>query len=308
MSVSAAKGGKVEIAGAALDIPGGSLSGDVRITATTEKPTSDTPASDTLTGSIYAFGPSGTKFDPPATLTLPLDATPPDGKEAVVSWLDEQAGAWVDLDTTVAGGKVSAPIAHFTRFVVRFRDASAGPVDCSFTTCGGDISGDWLITAACVDDGKDAGKSSNPFGAACPDAVYDVSLDASGDASFGADGSFELTLTGSPAITVTVPSDCLSNGMFPFSDCTALGTALSDKNTVTCTGDKTAGCKCTGNAGDSIAQHKTGTYSVSGDQFTTTTEDDAGGVDQGDPADFCVTGSTLKVKTSDDGVIVLKRK
>ena len=90
-------------------------------------------------------------------------------------------------------GKASAAIAHFTKFVVRFRDSGSAAADCSFSACGGDIVGNWTIASACVDDGKDAG-SGNPFGAACTQASLDVALDASGTVMFRSDGTYATSL------------------------------------------------------------------------------------------------------------------
>lgn len=306
--ISAATGGMVTVGSAGLDIPAGSLSGDVEVTVAAVAPGSSLPDSKTLTGKLYDFGPDGTTFDPPATLMLPVETAPSSGQTAVVSWLDEKANAWVDLETKVSDGKASAPIPHFTKFIVRLRDAGAGPVDCSYAECGGDLVGTWAIASACIDDGKDAGASNNPFGSACPDAVYDVSIDATGTATFGSDKSFDLVLMGTPSITVKIPSTCLSNGALPFPDCATLAAALDKKGGVTCMGDTSTGCDCTGQGGSGTNQHETGTYSVDGNTFITTENTDAGGTKTGDPTSFCVSGNTLKVKGSDGTVINATRK
>lgn len=307
VKISADKGGTVAIGSAGLDIPGGSLPGDVEVTVEAVAPPSSLPDTKSLTGKLYDFGPDGTKFDPPATLTLPVETAPGSGQTAVVSWLDEKSNTWVDLETTITAGKASAPIAHFTKFILRLKDAGAGPVDCSYTECGGDLTGTWSITAACIDDHKDAG-SSNPFGPACPDAVYDVAVDATGIVTFGSDKSFDIKLMASPAITIKIPGACLTNGALPFADCGTLAKALDKDGGVACTANTSTGCDCTGQGGTGTSQHKTGTYAVDGNTFTTTEDLDSGGTKTGDPTSFCVSGNSLKVKSNDGTIINAVRK
>ena len=55
--------------------------------ASSVAPPSSLPDSKTLTGKLYDFGPDGTTFDPPATLSLPVETVPASGQTAVVSWL-----------------------------------------------------------------------------------------------------------------------------------------------------------------------------------------------------------------------------
>jgi hypothetical protein len=307
VKVSADKGGTVSLGTAALDIPAGSLSGDTQVTLEKVKPGAALPDSKSVTGMLYDFGPDGTTFDPPAALSLPVEGTPASGQTAVVSWLDEKSGSWVDLDTKVTDGKASAAITHFTKFVVRFRDSGSATVDCSFAACGGDIVGDWTITSVCVDDKKDAG-TSNPFGPACPQASLDVALDASGTAVFRSDGTYATSLSGTPMITLTVPSSCLVGGSLPVPDCAALAKALDkDGGATTCTGDKTTGCTCTGKAGKFSGDHSMGTYSVSGNMLTTTKDIDSG-THTGDPAPYCVSGNMLKVRGGDGSIIIATKK
>jgi hypothetical protein len=307
VKVSADKGGTVSLGAAALDIPAGSLSGDTEVTLEKVTPGSDLPDSKSVTGMLYDFGPDGTMFDPPATLALPVEGTAASGQTAVVSWLDEKAGAWVDLDTKVTDGKASAAIAHFTKFVVRFRDSGSAPVDCSFSACGGDVVGNWTITSACVDDHKDAG-TSNPFGPACPQAALDVALDATGTATFRSDGTYATSIMGTPMISLTVPSSCLTNGSLPVADCASLAKALDkDGGATTCTGDKATGCTCTGKVGNFGGDHSMGTYTVSGNTLTTTKDIDSG-TKTGDPAPYCVSGNVLKIRGGDGTIIIATKQ
>lgn len=306
VDISAAKGGTVSLGAAALDIPAGSLSGDTKVTLEKVMPGADLPDSKSITGMLYDFGPDGTKFEPAATLALPVEGTAGSGQTAVVSWLDEKTGTWVDLDTTVTNGKASAAIAHFTKFVVRFRDSGNMAVDCSFSACGGDIVGNWTITSACVDDHKDAG-AGNPFGPACPQASLNVSLDATGTVVFRSDGTYDTAFTGTPMIMLNVPASCLMGGL-PVPDCATLGRALGkDGGAVTCTGDRTTGCTCSGTAGKLSGDHSMGTYKVDGTTLTTIKQIDSG-THTGDPAPFCVSGNMLKVRGGDGTIIYATRK
>ncbi len=310
VSITAKAGGKVSAGSAALSIPAGSLPGDVMVTVKSMAPASTLPDNGTLKGLVYEFGPSGTKFNPPATLKLPLPGTPGMNEVAVMSWLDTATNKWVDLDSTVTGSEVSAPVAHFTMFVIRFKGVAAGTVDCSFTPCGGDLSGDWTIAGACVNDHKDAG-SSGPFGATCPTAKIDVGLDATGSLSFKADKSFHFALNVSTgAETITVPGECFSGLMIKTCDDLNKVFNSSSKDAgsskLTCTGDATAGCTCTsnGNVSKPMMQMKDGMYDVSGNNLT------ASGTDGGtnEPTPYCVSGTTLKLQFKDGTLLTATKK
>ena len=118
--VSAATGGTVTAGDATLVIPAGALSQDTTITVTISSPGSSLPESSTVKGEIYDFGPNGTTFSTPATLTLPMTDTPAANERAVISFLDPVTDQWVDLTSTVTGAQISAPISHFTPHAARF--------------------------------------------------------------------------------------------------------------------------------------------------------------------------------------------
>lgn len=120
MTVEAAAGGEVVAGDVRLVVPAGSLAENVTVTVESMPPASTLPDVDTVRGLVYVLGPTGTAFDPPATLTLPVDDTPSAGEEVVMSWLDTAANAWVDLDTAIDGDGASAPVEHFSDFAIRF--------------------------------------------------------------------------------------------------------------------------------------------------------------------------------------------
>ena len=93
--ITAKSGGKIESSGAALDIPAGALSKDTEITLGTIAK-SDLPDAKNVASKGYDFGPDGTKFKKPVALTIDFDGKVPDGKAAVLAWLD--SGKWTKLD------------------------------------------------------------------------------------------------------------------------------------------------------------------------------------------------------------------
>ena len=73
------------------------------------------------------FGPSGTKFPVPVTLTVDLANTAADpgaarydGREPVLYWLNDQTSTWVEMPGRVdwANKKLIVQLPHFSRYVV----------------------------------------------------------------------------------------------------------------------------------------------------------------------------------------------
>jgi hypothetical protein len=289
--ITAAEGGEVEIGDAALSIPGGALAEDTTITVETIA-TSGQPDAENLAGLVYDFGPNGTEFVAPATLTLPA-VTVPEGKEAVVAWLDESSGTWQNLPSTVnADGSVSADIEHFTLFVIRLNGAVTS--DCSFGACGGDLTGTWEVTGICA-------QAENAFEEVCASATIDADLNLTGSITFNDDGTYESNFTSSATLSYTLPPDCLSmitGGQLP-ADCTALEEEPdpqdpSDMGT-TCTGDPaTDGCTCTNQEAPETST-ETGTWATDG---TTVTMTEEGG--DADSTEFCVDGDEARFQTVEE--------
>lgn len=295
--VTASAGGEVALDDAKLSVAADSLPDDTDITVEAGEPAEMLPERETVQGLQYDFGPDGTEFDPPATLTLPLPEAPPEGKHAVISWLDESTETWVDVPTTVQDGTVSAEVEHFTLFVVRLRDYADVPVDCSFSACGGDLVGDWTITSACLHSNP----TDNPFQDVCPAATFDTSLDAMGTATFGADGSYSSSVGGSTAVAVDFPGSCLADAML--SSCADLAMQLDDMGGVTCTGDASTSCTCDGTLSNPVDDVHSGTFTADGNQFTTM---EAGKMPES--SDYCVTGDILKVQTTEGDLIIAQRQ
>jgi hypothetical protein len=299
VAITAADGGEVELGAAKLSIPGGALADDATVTVESTKPASDLPDAGSLQGLVYDFGPTGTEFAKPVALTLPLPKAPGAGKEAVIAYLNEDTHSWEDLTTTTgSGGKLSADITHFSSYVVRIRntnvDMGNGPVDCSFTACGGDPEGTWQIANACISGDS----ADSPFGDKCAEGTFDVDVKADGTLTV-ANGRYTWNLTVQGDLTLNVPASCV--------DALSGGTATScddfagDSGETTCTGTLAAGCACT-QKGEPDTNASTGTIEVNGTQIVGTED----GETPGEPSDFCVKGNSLKLmihETEDDGSV-----
>lgn len=284
VDVSAEEGGEVEVGGATLTIPGGALAEDTTITAETME-ADGLPDSDTLNGLAYDFGPDGLEFLTPVTLELPVDGEPGEGQEAVVSWLD--GDTWVDVNSTVTGGVVSAEIEHFTTFIVRFRDA--GPVSCEFDIgcAGGDITGTWNINGLC------ANLLEEGFEELCPTAVVEIIIDGSGSVTFNSNDTYEVDIVISGTIDIEFPADCTEGAQ----SCAGfLGTDAGDPE---CTGTPSSGCNCTGVLDNSDDGPSSGTYTTSGNEITFDGETESGA--------YCVAGDTLTVLSPEGFIYTAER-
>jgi hypothetical protein len=294
--ITAAEGGEVVLGDAALSIPAGALSEDTTVTIETSAPSGDLPNRSSLKGLVYDFGPDGTEFSEPATLILPAAGTPGADEQAVIAWLDETNDAWQDLATTVNDdGSLSAEVTHFTRFVVRFNGRVAD--DCSFSACGGDVTGTWTVSTVCAEAG-------DALLAECPDAIAEIDLALTGTATFNDDGTRSTDFTTQATITYTLSAECMSTitaGMPP-ATCDALSKPADpaeEKGPTTCAGDPAVACTCV-ETNPEKSETKTGTYVVDGTTLTST--DDADG--SVSVLEFCVNGSDGRFQQT-EGLAVL---
>jgi hypothetical protein len=148
-------GGEVALSGgAALTVPAGALNADVPVSIT------QSPAArpQGALGPVFEFGPSGTTFAAPVTVTFPV---PQGTTEASAYWTLPGSTEYDALPTTIAGGVATAEITHFS---AGFLGAPCSPgAACTplpnvchvgVTTCNG--------RPVCVDTGASVGD-----GAAC---------------------------------------------------------------------------------------------------------------------------------------------
>jgi hypothetical protein len=121
MVVPAAGGGTVTMSdGTKVTVPANALGQDTAITVATE-PNSVTIDGASIVGTVYRFGPEGTQFSQPATVTLAFDpAQLPAGTlatDVVIMTAPVGSTAFVGLPTSLADAThVSAATTHFSDF------------------------------------------------------------------------------------------------------------------------------------------------------------------------------------------------
>ncbi|HEX8696787.1 MAG TPA: hypothetical protein VF746_30490 [Longimicrobium sp.] len=111
--IRAAEGGSVELQGFRVDIPAGALPRDMTITI-------DLPADQVLAKRVLAeFGPHGTQFNTPVTLSFPLvNALLGGGPLAVARW---EGDAWTQLPSWLStdGTRLYGTTPHFSTYAAR---------------------------------------------------------------------------------------------------------------------------------------------------------------------------------------------
>lgn len=290
--ITATEGGEVATGGAALDIPAGALGEDTEITV--EAVDKDGLAGEgNIASEVYDFGPDGTTFEMPVTLTIDFDASAtPEGMKAVIAYLD--GDTWEPLaDSEISGDSVVATTTHFTLFAVVWTPDGAMQTEGScegttFEACGGELTGTWDISLGCVTlPAEVLGSITNeePF-ASCDGAAVSAEADVTGSITFGADGSYSSETTFATTITITLPKTCLPQG----ATCQDLSTDMS----ATDTGDN---CEQTMMSSD--PQTDMGTYEAD-DVAGTLTMTTTGSTEPDPTSEYCVTGNTLVVRLPGD--------
>jgi hypothetical protein len=123
-----------------VSVPPNAVSTPVTITASAV-PAGQLPAPTTTAASAVQsagqFGPSGTQFQQPVTISFPLPSSQPVGKTFPLLQLNEQTGAYTNSGFTAtvnAGGTTaSAPVTHFTIYAIS-EDATLNLTDGTPTT------------------------------------------------------------------------------------------------------------------------------------------------------------------------------
>lgn len=231
-------------------------------------------------GPVFDFGPDGLQFTAPVSLSLAYDGTPAVGKKAVIAWLDEASDKWMPVEgSTVADGKVTGEITHFTKFSVVIIDDEAfvisecGDLVAGFTACGGALDGTWKVKDVCLL----ISLGENPF-KECPGATWE------GDATFDIIAEFNggtLTTTMNKQVFSThsvIPKSCLPDGA-------VCGDIFDDEPQWACT-DTGSACDCNGSQ-ESVPDEpvSTSTYTTNGGTVT---------FDDGKTMEYCVKGATLE--------------
>ncbi len=202
-----------------LSVPAMALSADTEITlAVLDKSTG--PAGVILASPICDFGPTGTNFAVPATLSLPLPAYVPANRAPALVSLDETDNVWKLVPgATVSSGHIEAPIPHLSRYALRWviaEDASffAASTLCeglSFSSCGGSVIGTWSTGASCGADASSASWYSPYYQAGCEGAYYAEQETNTGNVTFVGDGTFSTSsLRHQRHLIAEVDENCLS--------------------------------------------------------------------------------------------------
>jgi hypothetical protein len=171
--------------------------------------------------------------------------------------------------------------------------SSAGGSCGTVSPCGGDIVGTWKVVDACA--GISSPSTTN--GTCAGETVQVGSYTANGTITFNADMTYAVSVTQSFSEIATLPASCLTmNGITV--TCDELTAALSattqsdaGAGMTTCSASGSS-CNCT--IGLSGSTTEMGTYTLSGDTFSTTSSS-AGTTSS---TSYCVQGNTLHVISS----------
>lgn len=277
--VTAASGGTVTDPGgkASLVIPAGALAADTDISLVVG------PAETGTAGEVLTFGPDGTTFATPATLSIKADASKlVAGKTFALGTFE--GGAWKEIaGSTYDGTTVKGPIAHFSKYsivlvdgsVVVDPDSECATILASFAPCGGALDGTWAFKDICAEGVV----ADDPFKGTCPSAVITAEVAKTGEISF-AGGNF--TVGGGSTIVTTkasFPTSCLGNGK----TCQQASDDITKQANTTGSCVDTAGTCACNTVRTTPDEVKTVPYTLSGNTF----------VHEGKSTEYCVSGSTL---------------
>jgi hypothetical protein len=97
--------------GLRITVPAGALTGNVQISAA--RTNNPGPSGNGALSNLYQFGPDGTTFSQPVTVTLPLPASTPPNVN--IFW--SQSGSpstYEDVNSTVSGSSITAAVTQFS--------------------------------------------------------------------------------------------------------------------------------------------------------------------------------------------------
>jgi hypothetical protein len=297
-SITAATGGTVALGTkASVNIPAGALGTDVDVSVK-EYPKAGQPDAANLGSNVFDFGPDGTKFNRPVTLTLEFKGTVPEGKKATIAFL--KSDKWEVLaDSKVADGKVVASTDHFTPFVIFFDLATGGQTEgtCGgdFTACGGNVVGKWTYSAACLT----IDPSKLPTGG-CPGSGFGFELDVVGTVEFTADGKFTVDSVNKQTQIQKQPKSCLPGG--GLASCEDVFKPKPEEGKTT---EEIDGVCYVREVKADQKIDTTGTYTTSGNNLTFTGEEQQGGGSKTAVITYCVDGNKMTIRQENDGTVVV---
>lgn len=117
-TIGASGGSVVEASGARVDVPANSLAADTTIRIAQDSTGAPgLPAGLTAAGSIYALTPHGTSFAQPVMVKIPAPRVALQPNETLRLAKAEVGGTWQLIDSTEAGGMLSAEVSDFSYFL-----------------------------------------------------------------------------------------------------------------------------------------------------------------------------------------------
>jgi hypothetical protein len=173
--------------------------------------------------------------------------------------------------------------------------SSSGNGSCGkVNPCGGDITGDWTITGACVSNEAATMQIASILPGCTTAMVTSTSVKASGSASFDANMSYTLTRTLTSSGKATIPPSCLMVAGVMLS-CAAADALIQQYIATNPMGVQSAHCSGTDTCVCDVTLAPTtttemGTYATAGTAVTLTTSTGTVGV-----ADYCVQKGELHI-------------
>jgi hypothetical protein len=195
-------GGNVgDPSGTSVNVPAGALTSNTNITVA--QTSAAAPAGTVLVGSAFDFGPEGTTFSQPVTITLPFDSTKiPTGRTSAdirIYTAPRGSTQYTQLQTTVSGNNVQTTTTHFTVYL----PAAPLPSDMGATSS---------CTPTCT-----PGTSSCGCTETCSTTIYNMTCMPNGVSGY----SCQCTVNGSPLSIMPEVLDCGSQSEMQsaFSQC-----------------------------------------------------------------------------------------
>lgn len=163
----------------------------------------------------------------------------------------------------------------------------------SFTACGGDLTGKWSIDSVCTEgDLQDMIMDTGDLPAECSGMFQSVSIDISGTLTY-ANGTETSDVTTAMSAKFNYSKACieaLAGTSIPMTQAMCDSASSSSDTPMTCKLSN-GGCACTMSQTDHTQE--SASYTTSGGVLTYA---------DGDPMEFCVSGSNLTFRSASEGV------
>jgi|GEM_PF-3370520 len=152
-AIDPAIGGEVAYGDATVDIPAGALSEatDITVGTASNAPAYTAPANTAKIGSTYEFGPAGTTFSQPVTVTFDYDPAalgsynPATLKIMTYDNAGQTPVALSNISVNTASHTVSGQVTHFSYFILVISTGGGGGVGNYPDPQGGNPVGNWVF-------------------------------------------------------------------------------------------------------------------------------------------------------------------